>query len=108
VDGFDGGLRQRPAPHIRLIRRDDEQKTCFLQPAASIRHFRIDFKLFEPFRRIRFPVTNERTVQDAIAIQKHSLTQCLRHAVGSYRTLSHLVWLALSLGCETSRCQITA
>lgn len=102
VHGLDHSLILRAAPDVRLIRHDDQKKPVLFQDAARFGHARQKFEFGNAGGWMRVTVHDHRAIEHAVAIQKN------RARRAGHFTVSHLVGVTFSLGCETSRCQRTA
>ena len=92
-------MRQSAAADVGLIRGDYEKKTSLLEPGASFDNTGENLEFLQGRRRVRFAVTGEREVDDAVAVQEDG---------SPHFVPSHLVRFTFSFGCETKRCHTTA
>ena len=100
VHRFDGCLGLSSASHIGLVGNGNEQEPGRLQTGARFRNAIIKIKLRDTHRRIGTSLSDHRTVQNSIAIEKD--------CAPPHFVLSHLVCAILSAGWETNRCHTTA
>ena len=71
VNRLDNYFFERPAAHVRLVGCDNEQEAGLLQLCTGSGNLGENFKFVQVPGRIRFAVTLQRMVNDAIAIKKN-------------------------------------
>src|ERR1044072_9166710 len=64
-----------------------------------------DDHLGDGTRRVRQSVSNDRIIEDAVAVKKNGASH---RTTDAFSTPSHLVCRAFRRGCETRRCQMIA
>jgi hypothetical protein len=99
MEGFDLFSRGETSDDIGLVRHEDKEKSGAMQAVERIGHAWENLKIGQRERRLSLTSAEDLPVDHAVAIQK----DCSPHAVDS-----HLVLEVLTIGCDTSRCQITA
>jgi len=110
MDRLDNFFFERSTAHVRLVGHHHKQKTGLLQLCTGGGNLGKNFKFVQVPGGIRFAVTLQRAVDNAIAVEKNGVPgPGLRISdFGLHRVLSHLVLPTLSTGWETNKCQITA
>ena len=71
MDGFDGGLRQRAAPDVRLVGRDHVRESGSLQAGASFRHAGKQHQRVPRGGRMGLAIAHDRRVERSIAVEKN-------------------------------------
>ena len=112
VHRLDDLARLCAASDIGLVRGDDEEEACCLQLRARVRDAGQEFKILHARGRVRLAVTDNGTIDDAIAIEEdgafHRLFLFQKFHLAYHFVLSHFVSFTFSFGWETKRCHTTA
>ena len=104
VHGLDDGLRLGAAADVGLVGRDHQHVACRVQGTAGGGHVFEQAKILQAVGRIGLALPHDLSVQRAIAVEEN---RGPAHGLAA-TTDSHFVWLILTSGCETQRCQTTA
>jgi hypothetical protein len=71
VHRLDYQLRLSAGAHIRLVGRDDHAEAGVVERAHLLSHAWEQLEFAEGVWRVRLAITNGRTVDDAVAVEKH-------------------------------------
>jgi len=99
VDRFDVVLRRESSDDVWLVGHDDEHEPSMTQPVQRIRHARKDIEVLQGEGCLGLTRAEDFSVDHAVTVEKDRLL---------HRVVSHLVSAALTSGCDTSKCHITA
>ena len=86
--------------HVGLIGHHQIEEAILPEPQQGFPHPIQNAEIFQTLGGVRLAVFYHRLVDHSVPVQENGPFQRVAD--------SHLVALAFSLGCETSRCQITA
>src|SRR2546421_5277217 len=87
------------AADIRLVCNNNQEKARSLKSGAAVDDIIVQLEIVRIGRRMRPSITDDRSIEYAISIQK----SCSRYFI-----VSHFVSARLRVGCEIHRCHTTA